>query len=347
VVEPAETELVPTRHHGAQHLEVLRRLNAIGTVSPRLADRVLRADLAGRGHGLLGLVGDHESRFGTPPVDPADLTQHELMRVVISLLAEDVAAAGVPPVPPVHRPRVRRIRYRLGGDPLIAEAARADLVRRGYPEGGDRTVVFLVGRDLPTMLGDAWTWRALVNGTPSWEAWLDKIQRTGRIPESVDLTRQARWWGERVGDENVRIVTDPGLLPGIFRVDAIAAPLALSAEAIELARLVSPIVGLHVGDAAPDLMVRGFAARLASSPGTPLAVPERWQEWVGEQARLAHEELIGGHYAVLGDPDLILAPPFAAAAIGGSDGASSEPAVLALALRTLLENDPDSRVEGA
>jgi hypothetical protein len=261
--------------------------------------------------------------------------------VLISLLAEDVVRAGAPALPPARNPRLRRVRYRLSGDPWLAVPAREDLIRRGYPQGGGRAVTFLVGRDLPTMLADAWSWRSLVNGTPAWEVWLTKIQRAGRIPARADLTRQARWWADHVGAHNVRIVTDPALMPEIFRVDAIAPPPALSADAVELCRLLAPMVSLHVGDTRPDLMLRGLAPHLARTPGPPLAVPERWRAWVDEQARLAHGELTSGHYAVLGDPDLILAGD------GGPGRSPSETAVLALALRTLLENDPDSRVEGA
>jgi len=325
---------------GAQQLEVLRRLNALGRVSPALADRVLRADLAGRGHGLLGLAGEDHRRFGTPPVDPAALPLRELLRVVIGLLAEDVVTTGVPPLPPAHRPRLRRVRYRLSGDPWLAVPAREDLVRRGYPQGGGRAVTFLVGRDLSTMLADAWTWRSLVNGTPAWNVWLNKLRRADRLPARADLARQARWWAQRVGGHNVRIVTDPALLPQIFRVDTVAQPPTLSADAVELARLVAPMVSLHAGGERRELMLRGLVPRLTGAAGAPLAVPERWQEWVAGQARLVHRELTSGDYAVLGDPDLILGR-------SADGGAPSEPAVLTLALRTLLENDPDSRVEGA
>ena len=348
ITGPGRTVLV-----GAQQLEVLRRLNGLGRVSPALAERVLHADLVGRGHGLLRLAGDGEAhRFGTPPVDPATLTRHELMRVVVGLLAQDVVRIGVPELAPQRRPRLRRVRYRLTGDPWLAVPAREDLIRRGYPQGGGRTITFLVGRDLPTMLADTWSWRSLTNGAPAWDVWLRKIQRAGALPASADLARQARWWAQRVGGHNIRIVTDPSLLPSILRVDHLAQPPMLSANAVELARQVAPVVSLFAGDDRSELILRGLAPQLARTPGPALAVPDQAWAWVQDQARRAHAELTGGHYAVLGDPDLILglpagpptdprADPRARAA--GSDGVPSESAVLTLALRTLLENDHDSR----
>lgn len=326
---------------GAQQLETLRRLNQVGRPSPALAERVLHADLAGRGHGDLGLVGEPQPRFGTPPVDPAQLPSAELLRVLTGLLAEDVVAAGVPPRPAARRPRFRRVRYRLGGDPWLAVPMRAELARHGYPPGGGRAVTYLVGRDLSSMLVDAWTRRALVDGAATWELWLKKLRRADRLPPRADLARQARWWSARVGPQNVRIVTDPALVPRILGVGvALPEPPLLAADALDLARRVSPLVGLFAGPGhREELMLQGLVPRLAHVSGEPLAVPERFRRWVARRARMAHEELTSGDYAVLGDPDLILP---------GTAGASpSEPAVLALALRTLLENDPDSRVEGA
>ena len=324
VAAPVETEV------GAQQLEVLRRLNELGRVSPALADRVIQADLSGRGHGLLRLAGDESAtarRFGTPPVDPAGLPYVELIRPLLTLLAEDVARAGAPTAPVARTPRRRAVPYRLAGDPLLAAAARTDLIRHGRPDGGAGTVTHVLARDLPTMLADAWTWRSLTDRAPEWEDWLAMLERTGRLPEELDLVRQARDAGE-----DVRVVLDPALLPGALGIEEVAAPVTLGADAAELARLVATVVGLHAGDGTPDLMVRGFAPRLAHAPGTPLAVPERSWAWVDAQARLLHAALCAGSYDVLGDPDLVLAP--AAPAPGRSP---QEHAVLDLALRTLLE----------
>jgi hypothetical protein len=331
---------------GAQQLEVLRLLNQVGRPSAALTERVLHADLVGRGRGDLGLAGDEHTgeraRFGTPPVDPADLPRGELLRVLAGLLAEDVVRAGVPARPAAHRPRFRRVRYRLYGDPWLAVPMRAELTRHGYPPGGGRAVTYLVGRDLGGMLADAWTRRALIDGAAAWELWLRKLRRSDRLPPRADLARQARWWAARVGPENVRIVTDPALVPETLGVDlALPGPPVLAADALDLARRVSPLVGLFAGPGRrEELMLRGLLPRLAGVAGASLGVPERFRPWVERRARLVREELTGGDYAVLGDPDLVRGAPPAGAS-------PSEPAVLALALRTLLENDPASRVDRA
>lgn len=324
---------------GAQQLEALRRLNLTGLPSAALVERVLRADLVGRGRGDLGLVGEPHGRFGTPPVDPAELSAAELLRVLAGLLAEDVVSAGVPPRPADHRPRFRRVRYLLAGDPWLAVPMRAELTRRGYPPGGGRAITYLVGRDLGSMLVDAWTRRALVDGAATWEQWLRKLRRADRLPPRADLTRQARWWATRVGPENVRIVTDPALMPEILHLDRpLPQPPVLAADALDLARRVSPLVGLFAGPGRrEELMLQGLLPRLADVPGAPVGVPERFRRWVGRRARLVHAELTSGDYAVIGDPDRVLGTPPAGAS-------PSEEAVLALALRTLLENDPASRV---
>ena len=343
---PADSPPVEVPITGAQQLEVLRRLNELGRVSPTLADRVLHADLTGRGHGLLGLVGVERGRFGTPPVDPADLPYWELMRVVVGLVAEDVVSAGVAPLPPARRPRMRRVRYLLEGDRWLTVPARDDLERRGYPRGGDRAVAFVVGRAMPSMLADLWTWRSLVADVPGWETWLGRLQRSDTLPEDADLAGLARRWADQVGSEQVRVVTDPALLPRILHVGSVAQPPRLSADAIELARSVGPMVGLLAGDARRELMLRGLAPRLARLPGAPLRVPEEVAPWVAEQAARVHRQLSEGHYPVLGDPALVLASP-TGSRTSAAGASPSEPAVLTLGLRILLENDPDSRMEGA
>lgn len=323
---------------GAQQLEVLRRLNELGRPSPGLAERVLRADLVGRGRGDLGLAGEPHGRFGTPPVDPAELPTTELLRAVTGLLAEDVVRAGTPPTSPVRRPRLRRVRYRLHGDPWLAVPMREELTRHGYPPGGGRAVTYLVGRDLGSMLVDAWTRRALLDGAAAWPLWLRKLRRADRIPPRADLLRQARWWADRVGADRVRIVLDPALVPAILGVDLpLPQPPVLAADAVDLARRVSPLVGLFAGPGQREQLMRhGLLPRLVGVAGAPVGVPEGYRDWVQERAAAVHADLLRGDYAVLGDPASVLGAPPAGAS-------PSQRSVLALALRTLLENDPESR----
>ena len=80
---------------GAQQLELLRRLNLAGHPSTALVERVLAASAPGRGRPDLELVGvDEARRFGPPAVDPAELSDDELLRVATGLLALDLVPAS-------------------------------------------------------------------------------------------------------------------------------------------------------------------------------------------------------------------------------------------------------------
>ena len=91
---PAAGPLLP----GAQQLELLRRLNlAAPAAGRRLADRILAAVATGRGRPDLELVGVAPARpFGFPPVDPSELSDGELLRVAVGLVADVLAGLDTP-----------------------------------------------------------------------------------------------------------------------------------------------------------------------------------------------------------------------------------------------------------
>lgn len=320
---------------GAQQLELLRRLNAAGAVPPDLATRVLDASAPGRGRPDLELVGVVGRRpFGPPPVDPADLPDDELLRVAAGLVAEDVLAAGLPdPVAPgLVRPW--RPRYRIVGDPLLADPRRDDLVRRGRPPGGRGALVLVLGADLGQMLVDAWTARCLSYGAAPWPQFLARARRRGLVPRSIDLPRAAETWGGRVGVRRVRVLLDLDEVEPLVRVRR---PLAtfptLSADGVDLARRVGQVLGLlAVPPQRRALLHQTLVPRLADHPGAPLVLPERHRPWVADRARRMRDRLLVGGYAVHGDPDSLL-PVDRAGVTEPSDAG-----VLALALRLLLEN---------
>ena len=83
---------------GAQQLELLRRLNEVGSPDPRLVERVLATSAPGRGQPDLELVGAaHDSRFGPPAIDPALPSAHTSSR---SPIPYTEAAAATAPNPP-------------------------------------------------------------------------------------------------------------------------------------------------------------------------------------------------------------------------------------------------------
>ena len=72
-----------------------------------LVEAVLAASAPGRGQPDLERVGLHDgSRFGPPPVDPADVAVEELVRMAVGVLADRALASPAPPVVEPRRPPV-------------------------------------------------------------------------------------------------------------------------------------------------------------------------------------------------------------------------------------------------
>lgn len=348
---------------GAQQLELLRRLNLAAhdrgvRPEPALARRVLEASAPGRGRPDLELLGAAPlSRFGPAPVDPAQLPADELIRVTTSLLAEDLVAAplrGAGPVPPWRRPGSLvhrwRPRYRLVGDPWRADAARRHLVAQGRPPGGPEPTVLVLGGPLSTMLVDLWTDRVFSVGrsTPTWRAWLDAVVETGRAARGVDPVAVARAWTGRVGADRVRLVLDPAGLPGQVGIRRVPPAPRPTADATELARRVSGVLGLLVPpDRGRQVLRQALLPRLIDAPTLPggphLGIPPVHHRWVVRRSRRMRHELLAAPYpvvgTVLGSPDALLDHPRRLA--GAEPGEPHDDRVLDLAVRMLLEHaDP-------
>lgn len=328
---------------GAQQLELLRRLHLASREgrsqpSPRLVERVIDASAPGRGTPDLELVGaTDESPFGPRPVDPADLADAELTRVATGLLAEDLVAAGAPPVPEASFVRPWRTRYRMVGDPWLADPARAALTGRGRPPGGRGSVVLVLGRDLATMLTDAWTSRCFDEGSLPWREWLDPFTVGPRVPPRIDLERAAATWARRLGPARVRVVLDPTTLPRLVGVRR-ALPQApdLAADAVDLARQVAAVLGLLVLPPLRRDLLRGtLLPRLVDAPGPRLLLPAEHAAWATQRAERMRDRLLRAGYAVHGDLDLLVPRPEAVAPAGASG--PTEAGVLALAVRLLLD----------
>jgi len=314
---------------GAQQLELLRRLNRLRLPSPELAERVLGTSAPGRGRPDLGLVGVlPESGFGPPPVDPADLPDDELVRVATALIAEDVVAAGDPLEP--RRPRLWRRRYRILGDPEVANPVRDALVADGRPPGRRRATVVVAGSDLGSMLVHLWTARSLGAGVRPWPDWLRAELSRPSLPDRIDLAARADAWVPRVGAGRVHVVIDdPRRATRLVTRRRIPMPRALSADAIELARRTAPVVGtLVTPERRTALMWHRLRPVLAAHPGPPLRVPERYDPWLRDRTADLRRRLAAGDYAVHGT---LLEP---AHRVGAQ--APDEERVLALAMRVLL-----------
>ncbi len=329
---------------GAQQLELLRRLNLVGPVSPELADRVLGASAVGRGRPDLELVGAiEETGFGPRPADPSDASPNELLRVATSILAEDLVAAGIPPRPRTPRSRPWRTRYRLVGDPELTGPIRAGLVARGRPPGGLEARVIVLGTDLGRMLADAWTTRCFDLGARSWRGWIRRLEEHDRLPGRTDVAVVARDWARQVGRSRVHVVLDPAALPDLLGVrHPVELPSAPAAEVPDLGRRIARVLGLHVpADERTALLGRSLRPWLAHAPGLPLGVPVEQFDWASKHAERIGRQIREAGYAVHGEPDALLPGG------GATVAAPSEEATLDLALRMMRAGTPRRTSEEA
>jgi hypothetical protein len=334
---------------GAQQLELLRRLNAAGSPPRALADRVLAASAAGRGRPDLELVDAvPPSDFGPQPVDPAALPAKELIRVAASVLADQLAAEGLPAGRGDARPSRWRRGYRLVGDPQLADPLRAQLVARGRAPGGREPRILVLGSDLASLTAHVWVHRAFTDGGPSWREWLRLIHERGELPPRADLLATVRTWERRVGKERVHVVLDLEALPELVGDRrSLETPTPLPGEAGELARKVGSVLGLLVlPDARDDLLRHRLrprvAAHAAATRGAPLVVPAPHREWLSTEAERMRERLSAAGYAVHGDLDALV-PRWA----GESEDAHgpSLDVTLDLAARVLLDDRSDRVAE--
>lgn len=317
---------------GAQQLELLRRVNLASTPTPTaLADRVLSAPAAGRGHADLPLTGVAARAFGAQPVDPGTLPARELVRVAAVLLAEDLVALGPDPQT-TGWTRPWRVRARLVGDPVVVAAAGRDLDARGRPLGGSRVVV--AATPLDALLAHTWTQRCFEHGTRPWEEWLRFWSERGQLPARADLPAAVRRWSPR--RPFVRVVADLDRLPRTLGVRRLPPPRVPGADQAELARRVAAVVGLLApADQRPGLM-RTFGDRVPPTSTPPVAVPGWARAWVDASAVRMTRDLRRADYPVVGDLD-DLAPRWDDAAAPGPSRAELDRLVLDLAVRMLVD----------
>lgn len=333
--EARATEGSPRALPGAQQLELLRRINlaAPRPVPASLADRVLATSAAGRGKADLPLVGLPFSPFGPRPVDPAEVSAHELLRVASVLLADDLVALGPDPVR-TSWARPWRRRFRLVGDPVTTTAAREHLRGLGRPEGGPRPFVVAVGGPLDDLLARTWTQRCFEHGSKPWEEWLRFWRERDQLPARVDLVDSVhRWHGRR---PFVRVVTDLSLLPrqvGVRRLPDVRVP---GADQAELARRVAAVVGLRVPAGERPALMRTLQRRIPESGVAPVGVPARERPWVATAAERMTRNLTRAGYPVVGDL-ADLAPRTPPPARVGTAGGVDDQQVLDLAISMVVE----------
>jgi hypothetical protein len=270
-------------------------------------------------------------------VEPADISADELLRVATALLAEDVAAAGVPRPRRRRRARPWRVRYRLVGDPEFVTAVRDEMAARGRPPGGGDEIVLVLGTDLGRMLADAWTARCFYSGVRSWEAWVRRHARHDRLPPRTDLAQIAEQWAHRVGPDRVHVVLDASALPGLLGVRRrVRLPSAPDAAVPDLGRRVASAIGLYApADQRTALLRHRLRPMLLDAAGGPsVGVPEPQLAWVTGHAERMGEAIRDAGYAVHGQVEALL-PTRRDAVTAPSAGAT-----LDLALRVVRRGSP-------
>jgi hypothetical protein len=326
---------------GAQQLELLRRINLVLGSAARvpvptaLADRVLAAPAAGRGKADLPLVGLPAPSFGPRPVDPSEISPHELLRVASVLLADDLVELGPDPVP-TSWARPWRRRFQLVGDPLVTVAAREHLRARGRPEGGPRPFVVAVGAPLDDLLVHTWTQRCFEHGSRPWADWLRFWRERDQLPARVDLVDSVRRRGGR--RPLVRVVTDLSQLPSHVGVRHLPDVRTPGADQAELARRIAAVVGLRAPVAERPALMRTLQRRIPDTGVAPVAVLATEREWVAASAARLGRQVSRAGYPVVGDL-ADLAPRAAPAAATGADHQQ----VLDLAIGMIV--DPTWRTE--
>ena len=299
-------------------------------------ERVLAASAPGRGRPDLELVGvDEARRFGPPAVDPAELSDDELLRVATGLLALGLVErreGAVPGSDPQHVRGTRRFRtrYQLAGDPWLASAYTTQLVADGRPPGGRGRSVHVLGADLAAMLSHTWAAGAFGTGVPSWPDFLARLRARRRLPRRVDLPGVVERFRARPHTGRVGVVLDVGELPGLVGVRRLEPVSDVPAHATELARQVGAALSLLVLPAEQaELLSSVLRPRLAGVAGALPDVPPEHRDWVEDAAFGLRQRMLRARYPVVGDPDGLLP----------SWSERSPDSVLGLAIELLLEEE--------
>jgi hypothetical protein len=193
----------------------------------------------------------------------------------------------------------------------------------GYVEGGRFPLVVVVAAPVDSALAQAWSARVQDGVAVRWRGFVDRWARRGQLPPSADYAALAALWAARVGPERVRVVVAGDLArttaatagivgvrldrarPGARRT---AAPESrdLSAEAVDVLRRVSAVLGVRLPQPGHQQAVRRLAGLLEGSDRPHrLTVPDPHRPWVSRRASEVAETLRRGGYAVAGDLTLL------------------------------------------
>ena len=315
---------------GAAQLEVVRRLATVsgldGPEFTRLADLVLGRSAPGRGLAHQPLSWPDRPpgrRFGAPPVDPSVVPEEELLRVAVGGLAE---LALQVPVARERSPRrgwlSRTSDVQVVGAPVTAAAVRRRLGLTARRSGRASRVVVMV-QPFDRLLAEVWSARVQRGAPVRWPGFVRRWSGRADLPPAADLPGLARRWADRVGAEQVHLVSvhgDPATAVSKalgLPVRHASAPLRLwdlSPEAVDLCRRVNAVLAVRVDQQRHRAALAGLMPGLAShGPGEGLTVPRGRRRWARSRAEGLAEDLRSGDYGVHGDLGRLV-PTFAGVA---------------------------------
>ncbi len=178
----------------ATHLELVRRINQLagGTAVPGLADLVLETPVPGRGRVDVPLAwpeGPDTPRFGTPPLEPDEVPDDELLRLAVGVLARELPRLPAPaPAPDLTRwPVPWRRRFRLYGSPGTVAGVRQALLAQGLVESDWRPVHLVLGRPLEAMMAEHWAAATALGGHLRWTTLWRRAEATKAVPPRLDV----------------------------------------------------------------------------------------------------------------------------------------------------------------
>lgn len=314
---------------GVAQLELARRLNEraghrTGRAHGDLIDRVLVAGAPGRGQQVRSLL-------DTRPVDPATVSDSELVRVAVGVLA-DIVTEHDPRA--VEEPTRKRRGILVLGPPL---AVAATLATNGLPSGPPTrpTKVVVLADELDRGMADVWAGRIREGSTQTWPGFVASMRGRDRLPPRTNAAAIAERWAARVGHDRVHLVFGPGLVHGITRKPFAAAYPAPVAAAHNLVREVNAVLGILRDEQTHRRLVdQVLWPMVADASGPPPRLDADGHDWLHARGERMRDAIRSGGYALHGDPGHVV--PVNPAERDPERDAAGRMTVLDVALSTLL-----------
>ena len=263
----------------AVHLELVRRINLAapeGADVRGLADQVIATAAPGRGLIDVPLPWpDTPRRFGTPPMDPAQLPEEELIRLAVGVLAHLLPGvpASTPEAPPAPWPLPWRRRFRLHGSPGTVAGVRESLLAQGLVETDWRPTHIVLARPVQVMMAEYWAASVRNGGILKWSTAWRRAEAAGRLPPSIDVADIA----ERLATRSTRQVhvvaagsaeDAAALAAEVLRADPAEIQENGDAAVSDLLRRLNRLTALAHGPGRVRELARTLAATL-DEPATP------------------------------------------------------------------------------